>query len=208
MASQISRMNTSTVLRARVSKEEMSLRHLLRGASQDLWLDTIRRTRSDAHNGLVYWMLSQPECDFAVAAHAFYRSNPTFHIENAVPLSPRPGSDNIFGLVLVNWDTGFFRSHNLRVEAADAHPRVINNLNTLVAATSDKPLPFTIPPKLLNPEGGVPLDLPKRLSPAHASQLWPLYVDMGLDVPPVPPGFARKTEAAKNFLRSTGLVRK
>lgn len=184
------------------------MRHLLRSAPQDLWLDTIRRTRSDAHNGLVYWMLSQPECDFAVATHAFYRSNPTFQLANPAPLSPRPGPDNIFALVLVNWDTGFFRNHNLRVDAVDAHPRAIASLNTMLSARPRGTLPFTIPEKLLKPEGGLPLSLPKSLSPADASQLWPLYVDMGLTVPALPPGFQRNAETVKTILRKARILRK
>ena len=68
--------------RAKVSASEVKLRRILRDAPQDLWLETIRRTRSDAHNSLIYWMLSQPECDFAIAAHAFYRSNPAAQLDH------------------------------------------------------------------------------------------------------------------------------
>ncbi len=208
MATPTHRTASHSQLRSRVSRSEMSLRHLLRSAQQDLWLDTIRRTRSDAHNSLVYWMLSQPECDFAVAAHAFYRSNPTFHVEHPAPLSARPGPDNIFALVLVNWDTGFFRNHNLRVDPVDAHPRIVQSLNEMISALPRASLPFSIPPELLNPEGGVPMSLPKRLSPEHAPQLWPIYADMGLSVPPVQPGFKRTVENTKAFLRKARIIRK
>ena len=80
--------------RARISESEFRLRNLLKHAPQDLWLDTIRRTRGDAHNGLIYWMLSQPQCDFAVAAHAFYRRNPANQVDHPQPLPARPGPDN------------------------------------------------------------------------------------------------------------------
>lgn len=191
--------------RAKVSDSEVALRRALKDAPQDLWLDTIRRTRSDAQNGLIYWMLSQPECDFAIAAHAFYRSNPAIHLDDPKPLPPRPGPSNLFARVLLNWDTGSFRYHSLKVESSDAHPRVIALLNEKIAAAPRGTLPFTIPKPFLNPEGGVPLQVPPYLSPDDAPHLWPHYADLGLRVPDTPPGMKRRIERAKVLLRKIGL---
>lgn len=191
--------------RAKTSDSEATLRRALRAAPQDLWLDTIRRTRGDAHNGLIYWMLSQPECDFAIAAHAFYRSDPAFHLDNPKALPLRPSSSNIFALVLVNWDTGFFRTHNLRVETADVHPRVLARINEMMLAHPRGSLPFNIPKKLLNPQGGIPANVPPGLSPDDAIHLWPIYADLSLQVPDTPPGMKRRIEQAKGLLKMVGL---
>ncbi len=191
--------------RAKVSHSEVTLRRILRNAPQDLWLDTIRRTRSDAHNGLVYWMLSQPECDFAVAAHAFYRSNPAFYLDNPKPLKLRPGPADIFALVLINWDTGYFRTHKLKVETDDAHPRVLSRLHQKLLAFPRGSLPFTIPEELLHPEGGTPAQVPAHLSPDDAAHLWPIYAELGLRVPDTAPGIKRRMAQAKGLLKKVGL---
>jgi len=185
--------------RAKVSDSEVALRRALKGAPQDLWLDTIRRTRSDAQNGLIYWMLSQPECDFAIAVHAFYRSNPAVHLEDPKPLPPRPGPSNIFAQVLLNWDTGSFRTHYLKVEPIDAHPRVIARLNKQIAAYPRGSLPFTIPNAFLNPDGGLPVQVPPHMSPDDSAHLWPHYADLGLRVPDTAPGMPRRIEWAKGI---------
>lgn len=193
--------------RAKISDSEVVLRRVLRDAPQDLWLDTIRRTRSDAHNGLIYWMLSQPECDFAIAAHAFYRSNPVFHVDNPQPLTLRPGPAHIFALVLVNWDTGFFRTHNLKVEPVDVHPRILTRLNQKMLVHPRGTLPFQIPKELLQPKGGVPAQVPSRLSPDDAPHLWPIYADLGLQVPDTAPGIQRRVDKAKDLLKKIGIVK-
>lgn len=187
--------------RARISDSELRLRNLLKGAPQDLWLETIRRARSDAHNRLIYWMLSQPQCDFAVAAHAFYRSNPASFIDTPRPLPPRPGPENLFAVVLMNWDTGSFRTHNLRVEAKDAHPRMISRINQKLMVYPKGSLPFHVPQKLRDPKGGQPLVLPNYLSPDDARDLWSLYADLGLHVHDNPPGLRRVIANTKDFLR-------
>ncbi len=187
--------------RARISDSEFRLRNLLKRAPQDLWLDTIRRTRGDAHNGLIYWMLSQPQCDFAVAAHAFYRGNPANHVDNPQPLPARPGPDNLFAVVLFNWDTGSFRTHKLKAEAQDAHPRMIARLNQKLLVHQHGNLPFRIPPEFQRPEGGQPLQVPAHLSPDDNPQIWALYADLGLQVPDDPPGFRRKIAKIRDVLR-------
>lgn len=186
--------------RARISDSEFRLRNLLKRAPQDLWLETIRRTRGDAHNGLIYWMLSQPQCDFAVAAHAFYRSNPASHVENPQPLPPRPGPENLFAVVLFNWDTGSFRTHKIRIEAQDAHPRMIARLNQKLLAQPHGSLPFRIPQEFQSPEGGTPRQIPAHLSPDDNLQIWSLYADLGLQVPHDPPGIKRKLAKTRDIL--------
>jgi hypothetical protein len=194
--------------RAKISESEVALRRALKTAPQDLWLDTIRRTRSDAHNSLIYWMLSQPECDFAIAVHAFYRSNPMFHLDNPKPLPPRPGPANLFALVLLNWDTGSFRTHYIKVEPTDAHPRVIAQLNEKLADMPRGTLPFDIPKSFLDPDGGIPIQVPPHLSPDDASHHWPHYADLGLRVPDTAPGMQRSIERAKVLLKKVGIVGK
>lgn len=192
--------------RTKVSRNEVILRRILRNAPQDLWLDTIRRTRSDAHNGLIYWMLSQPECDFAIAVHAFYRSNPSFYLDNPTPLVLRPGPANIFSLVLVNWDTGYYRNHKLKVEATDVHPRIVERLQQKLLTYPRGTLPFTIPQELLQPAGGTSAYVAPNLSPDDASDLWPIYAEMGLRVAETAPGLKRRVARAKDFLKRVGLA--
>lgn len=193
--------------RARISESEFRMRNLLKHAPQDLWLDTIRRTRGDAHNGLIYWMLSQPQCDLAVAAHAFYRSNPANYVDNPQPLPARPGPDNLFAVVLFNWDTGSFRNHKLLVETQDAHPRMIARLNQKLLVHAAGQLPFRVPAELQRPEGGQPMQVPSHLSPDHNPKVWSLFADLGLLVHDSPPGLMRKLAVFRNLFRRLNFAR-
>lgn len=192
-----------------VTESEIILRRVLRSAPQDLWLDTIRRTQGPQHDGLIYWMLNQTECDFAVACHAFYRSNPAQHLDNPRPLPSRPGPEDIFALVLLNWDTGSYRTHRLMVDPVDANPRMVARINQKVMARPSGSLPFRIPQKFLTPVGGTPMSVPQYLSADNARHLWPVYNDLGLKVAKTPPGIARQMARAKSLLikikRGSGL---
>jgi hypothetical protein len=175
-----------------VSQSEIAIRQVLKGAPQDLWLDTIRRARFAAHNPLISWMLNQPECDFAIAVHAFYRSNPVQHLDTPKALPPRPDADQIFAQCLINWDTGFYRTHRLKVEECDAPLRQISRLHQKVIARPRGSLPFRIPPRFLEPRGGTLLQLSDNLNPENAPDLWAKYADAGLNVPSTAPGLSRK----------------
>lgn len=193
-------------MRAQTTQSEAALRRALKKAPQDLWLDTVRRTTGDRHQRLLYWMLCQPECDFAVAASAFYRSNPLARILNPKPLTPRPGPTNLFALVLLNWDTGSFRTQNLRVDDKDVDPAMLVRMQDAYHAHARGSLPFNIPPALLDPKGGIAMHVPAHLSPEDAPQLWPLYRHLGLRVPIEPPGMKRKLGQAKDLLRKVGIA--
>ncbi|SFR52377.1 hypothetical protein SAMN04488005_2539 [Yoonia tamlensis] len=181
---------------------ERALRKILKSAPQDLWLDTIRRARFASHNPLVTWMLNQPECDFAVAVHAFYRSNPAQHLESPAPLPAHPNDDQIFATCLINWDTGSYRKHRLKVEDCDAPIRQISRLHQKVIARPRGSLPFQVPLRFLEPKGGTPLVLPESINPEIAPDLWALYAEAALDVPQTAPGLARKMA---NFMRKFSL---
>lgn len=186
--------------KTKVSESEIILRRALKASPQDLWLDTIRRAKLSEHNGLIYWMLNQTECDFAIAVHAFYRSDPAHYLDSPKPLPTRPGPANIFARVLLNWDTGSYRSHKLLVEDADANPRQIARVQQKTMAHPKGALPFSIPRQFLEPDGGDPLYLPAHISPDEARHLWPLYADLKLDVPTSPPGIRRKFTKARDLL--------
>ncbi|MCG3269041.1 hypothetical protein [Yoonia sp. I 8.24] len=173
-------------------QSENAIRQVLKGAPQDLWLDTIRRARFASHNTLISWMLCQPECDFAVAAHAFYRSNPAQYLDSPTALPPHPSSDQIFARCLINWDTGFFRTHRLKVEERDAPLRHISIIHQKVIARQRGSLPFRIPLRFLDPKGGKPLQLSESLNPENAPDLWIKYAHAQLDVPSTAPGFPRR----------------
>ncbi len=185
---------------ARQSTAEAALRRVLKTAPQDLWLDTIRRTRGQTHNQLIFWMLSQTECDFAVAVHAFYRSDPGYHLDNPKALSPRPGPDDIFDLALLNWDKGYYRAHKLQLGQRDIHHRTLARINQKAMARPRGSLPFNIPARFLQPDGGAPLALPPHLNPDNAAHLWSLYNTLGLHVPSAAPGLSRRMAKAKNVL--------
>lgn len=188
-----------------INPDEIALRRILKDAPQDLWLDTIRRTRPNQHDSLIYWMLNQTACDFAIAMHAFYRSDPARYLDHPAPLPMRPGTTDIFACILLNWDTGSYRTHKLRIEEKDAPARIISRVNQKVLARPRGSLPFTIPQRFLDPAGGAPLHLPAHLSPSHARHLWPIYKALGLDVPDTPPGLQRKMAQAKTLLKRFGL---
>lgn len=181
------------------SPAEAALRRLLKSSPQDLWLETQRRSKGTQHDSLIHWMICQTECDFAVAVHAFYRSNPGQHLDLPRPLPTKPGPSDIFAQVLINWDLGYYRDHMLAVESRDVDPRQLVRINQKVMARPRASLPFLIPARFLDPKGGTPVQLPPHLSPDDAKHLWPLYAELGLRVPHAPPGMARKLAALKSL---------
>ena len=182
------------------SAAEAAVRRVLKSAPQELWLDTIRRTQGAAHDGLVFWMINQTQCDFAVAVHAFYRSDPGQYLDLLRPLPAQPGPDDIFAQVLMNWDTGYYRTHDLAVSNQDVEPRQLVRLNQKVMARPQASLPYSIPKRFLDPKGGMSFTLAPALSPDDAKHLWPLYAKLGLQVPPAAPGIRRKLAVAKDWL--------
>lgn len=188
-----------------LNNHDIALRRILKDAPQDLWLDTIRRAKADQHDGLVYWMLNQTECDFAIAVHAFYRSDPARYLDNPAPLPVRPGPSDIFACVLLNWDTGSYRTHKLRVEEVDAPARILSRVNQKAMARPRGSLPFNIPQRFLQPNGGVPLHLPAHLCPDNAHHLWPVYHGLGLNVPESAPGLKRNVARVKVILKKLDL---
>ncbi len=191
----------------RIPEAERALRRLLKDSPQDLWLDTIRRAPLPAHDSLIYWMLNQTECDFAVAIHAFYRSDPARHLDDPKPLPQRPTQSNLFALILRNWDTGSYRKHRLLIEDADVTARQIARLNQKMMAYPKGALTFSIPQQFLEIAGGAPLRLPAHLSPEEARHLWPIYAALKLDVPHSPPGFRRTLAKAGSILERMGFKR-
>ena len=195
--------------KAKIDESEIILRRILKTSPQDLWLDTIRRAHDDKHNTLIYWMLNQTECDFAIAAHAFYRADPTKYLDEPMPLPSRPGPSDIFAFILLNWDIGSYRTHQLAVEEKDAPSRLVARVNQKVMVRPRSSLPFNIPERFLRPEGGRRMQLPPYQSPENARHLWPIYAKLGLDVPAAAPGFKRKLAQAKTlFARLTRRERK
>jgi hypothetical protein len=191
--------------RAKISASEMKLRCILRDAPQDLWLETIRRTRCDAHNGLIHWMLSQPECDFVIAAHAFYRSNPAAHLDNLTPLPLRPSTSNIFALALINWDTGFSGPKNSRWKPSMFTPACSQVFKKILGHPRGA-LAFNTPKQLLTLEGGSPAYVLRPLSPDGTIHLWAIFADLGLQVPDTAPGMKRWLEQAKGLLKKVGIA--
>jgi len=182
------------------SESEITLRRLLKSSPQDLWLDTLRRSQRPQHNSLIYWMLNQIECDFAIAAHAFYHSDPASHLDNPKPLPSRPSASDIFALVLLNWDTGSYRTHRLKIGVEDVSPRMIAQINQKVMVHPQGALPFRIPDRFLDPTGGAPVNVPAHMSPDDAAHLRPIYDNLGLTIDDAPPGISRQIARARSFL--------
>ncbi|WP_296372591.1 hypothetical protein [Yoonia sp.] len=177
-----------------------TLLRILKSAPQDLWLDTIRRAKPRVHDELVFWMLNQTECDFAVAAHAFYHSDPAHYLDDPRPLPPHPAPGQTFAQVLINWDKGYYRTHKLQLELRDVHPRTVAGLNQKSMARPRGSLPFAIPARFLDPWGGKPIALPPYLSPDDAIHLWPIYAALQLRVPDDPPGLPRQIAKARKAI--------
>ena len=190
--------------RPKLHESEVLLRRILKSSPQDLWLETLRRTREAQHDNLIYWMLCQTECDFAVAVHAFYRSNPAQHLADPRPLPQRPGPDDLFALVLLNWDTGSYRTHKVEVSDVDVEPRTIARIRQKIMAHPQGSLPFKIPQRFLEPSGGTPIKIPPHLMPNDTPRLWRIFFDLGLKVDNVPPGIARKFARATALLKNFG----
>ena len=184
---------------------EAGLRRVLKSAPQELWLDTIRRTKGPQHDSLVFWMIKQMQCDFAIAVHAFYRSDPNQYLDLPRPLPAKPGPSDIFAQLLVNWDTGYYRSHTLVVQKQDVDTRQLVQINQKVMARPRGSLPFSIPRQFLDPKGGEFVQLPPHLSPDEAKHLWPLYAKLGLHVPTSAPGLRRKFANTKAMFQKVQL---
>ncbi|WP_439154465.1 hypothetical protein [Yoonia sp.] len=194
---------TADAARVTRTNAASALAHLLRilkSSPQDLWLDTIRRASPGIHDALIFWMLEQTECDFAIAVHAFYLIDPSQYLDTPRPLPQRPNPGQYFAQVLMNWDKGYYRIHNLTVEQQDAHPRTIARLNQKSLVRPKGTLPFVIPDRFLNPTGGQPATLPHYLSPDDATHLWPIYAALQLRVPSQPPGLQRKIAKARQAI--------
>ncbi|MEJ6405060.1 hypothetical protein [Yoonia sp. 2307UL14-13] len=176
----------------RIGDADAALRRILRTAPQDLWLDTIRRADMTRHADLIHWMLNRTECDFAVAVHAFYHSDPVSHLTDPLPLPQRPDTTQHFATILRNWDTGFYRNHRLGLNDQDVDPRLIRRVNQKLLAWPRGALPFHVPPKFLDLTGGAPIDLPTHLDPNEARHLWQLYRTLGLRVRRSAPGLPRR----------------
>lgn len=171
---------------------DTALRRILRSAPQDLWLDMLRRADTARHADLIHWMLNRTECDFAVALHAFYRSDPISHLTDPLPLPQRPEPTQHFATILRNWDTGFYRTHRLQLEAQDVDPRTVRRVNQKLMAWPRGALPFHIPAKFLDLTGGAPVALPPHLDPNEARHLWEIYRTLGLRVRRSAPGLSRR----------------
>ena len=87
------------------------------------------------------------------------------------------------------------------------HPRVLARLNQKVLVHPRASLPFQIPKELLDPKGGVPAQVPTRQSPDNAPHLWPIYADLGLQVPDTAPGIQRRVDKAKDLLKKIGITK-
>lgn len=164
----------------------------------------MRRTRNGMHDELIYWMLNQTECDFAVAAHAFYNSDPAYFLDNPRP-PPRPGPGQAFAQVIVNWDKGFYRSHKLRLDSRDAHPSDVSRVRQKIIAHPRGSLPFLIPTRFVDLAGGKQTALPDHLSPDNARNLWPIYSALQLRVPPTAPGLSRMLMRAQGLFNMRSL---
>jgi hypothetical protein len=108
-------------------------------------------------------------------------------------------------LVLINWDTGFFQTHKLKVEAVDVHPRVLAGVQEKMLGHPRGSLPFSIPRQLLTLDGGTPAYVSPTLSPDDAIHLWAIFADLGLQVPDTAPGMKRRLEQAKGLLKKVGI---
>lgn len=194
--------------RPNISSPEAALCRILKSSPQDLWLDTIRRTKGVEHDGLIFWMINQTQCDFAVAVHAFYRANPGQFLDQPRPLPVKPGPSDIFAQLLINWDIGYYRTHNLAVEKQDVDPRHLVRIGQKVMARPRASLPFSIPKRFLDPKGGDPYVLASSISPDDAKHLWPLYAALDLRVPFAAPGLPRKIARIKEFLPAIKLPRR
>jgi hypothetical protein len=106
---------------------------------------------------------------------------------------------------LVNWDTGYYRTHTLAVEKQDVERRQLIQINQKVIARPRGSLPFSIPQQFLDPKGGEPVQMSPHLSPDEAKHLWPLYAKLGLRVPTSAPGVRRKLAKAKALLQKVPL---
>lgn len=185
---------------------EAALRRVLKDAPQDLWLDTIRRTKGRMHDRLIHWMICQTQCDFAIAVHAFYKADPAHHLDLPRPLPAKPGPSDIFAQLLVNWDMGYYRTHNLAVEARDVETRQLVRINQKVMARPRGSLPFRIPARFLDPQGGQRMRLSADQSPDNARHLWPLYAALDLAVPDTAPGVSRKVANALRMMPGFGTL--
>lgn len=155
-------LTPDTSIRRLPTSDLNALQEILKDAPQDLWLMTAFRTQSAIHDPLIHWMLDQTQCDFSIALWAFYRSEPCQYLEDPVPLPTHPDHSQIFAQLLRNWDTGFYRTHEL---AVDVDQRYRSRLKQKLLAWPRGALPFSVPSAFLESEGGRTIQLPAHYDP-------------------------------------------
>ena len=183
----------------RLSRED-ALKLRLRRSPPDLWYEIARRADPNHHADLLFWMLNQKQCDFAVAAHILLTGPIRYHIEAQTPLPTHPDETTLWAVVLMNWMRGHYRAHDVACDRADLDPH-LDSLRATLAARKGKETSFPMPEALLDLSGGHVTQLAAADDPDQDPDLWRLCHDLELTTLSAPPGLGRHVAQAQRTVR-------
>lgn len=145
----------------------------LRGKPQDVWLEMAGILNWDNAGRVFEWMVSQPECDRAVAARLLWLSSLAKLPDSAAAL---PGEGRRIGAqILGNWDNGFYRDSKLALSLEDVSGIVSDYRQRSSSAVK-------IPSEFLGPFHGRKPRLRRRDDPTSNPQVWDLCANLGSEV--------------------------
>ncbi len=166
------------------------IKAFLKEMPQDFWMDVTGRMQAGDQDVLLLWMLDQAECDFSIAQRILLDRAP-HRLRNRIPVDTSRQQLDPLTRVLVNWEKGFYRLHEIAQPERDLRTqlrRLTRALDVVPAALHV----FEIPAEFLRAGGGRQPRIPPDLSPDTDPGLWQLYSALGLEVTPGAPGAERE----------------
>ncbi len=166
------------------------IKAFLKEMPQDFWLDVTGRVQADDHDILLLWMLDQVECDFSVAQRILLDRAP-HRLRNRIPVDRSRQQLDPLTRVLVNWDKGLYRAHEIAQPERDLQKQ-LRRLSLALDAVPTALHVLEVPEEFLRAGGGRPPRIPPDRSPDTDPSLWQLYSTLGLEVTPGAPGAERE----------------
>ena len=140
----------------------------------DVWFEVSHCLDWDSAEGVLDWIVSQPQCDKANAAFIFWGADPLWHLPRIGTSEHDPDGFRLIDKILKNWKAGFYT----RAEIAWTEDHRAKYQQVL-AGIWGKRDPMAIPPELLAPWKGRRPKVPKALLPRNNAVLNGLLRNLG-----------------------------
>lgn len=176
-----------------------TLRTWLKDQSSDVWFATVNHLNWDKSVPLLKWIVSQSQCDKAVAAKIFWLADPAFFACQIASGKGVPSWSESWPLVeaiLGKWRSGFYQHAELAWPDEDSRASIIHYLRR-VRETSGAAQALEIPRDLFGPLPGRPPRVPPELTPGENSELWDMLKRQGTFAGPRPGSDEWQAERSK-----------